>query len=477
LSDAHFHSQSKRSSTFLFTLTINSECQTNPLVPKCPVFQEEKGGRAYQKLGFVDIDLAQFAGCGLTTRRYLLEGYNDKKHRQDNSTLKLQVDCTLLTGDPLFKRPSKTSANLHVPSYGSASNSKDNTMNSQLNPNDLAEEAPLHETAALAENNNLVSCSDHNDPLSRHSTLKEDLLLSGKSYPLKFGGGLLLEDATALAGSVNIKQGEDCNSGESVSSGFGSLPRYKHDQRLNTVQGNTFTLFLIRKISDIFYGLYFNLIVFFPDQEINDEIKGHNYAHPKSGENTASHSRQSSGEEVLVVYVMIFPVFLSFPNRVSSSELFFVHSVRNRDHGIFGSNERLKQLHQNTLPANTHLNKQTKPQYATLQPAQQRLLRGRLEHGDNLNNKVDATRVDCEDIVNEIIESQLRENDCSLSQEPEFGLELVVAKDGTAKLGSKAITRTRKACNVEPATNLFNSHSNPNSRPNSSIETLRSENV
>lgn len=67
----------------------------------CPA-QESKGGRSYHKLGFADIDLAEFAGAGLTTRRYLLEGY-DTRHRQDNSTLKVSIDMTLLSGDPCFK--------------------------------------------------------------------------------------------------------------------------------------------------------------------------------------------------------------------------------------------------------------------------------------------------------------------------------------------------------------------------------------
>lgn len=65
-------------------------------------FQEVKGGRAYQKLGFVDLNLAEFAGCGSTQRRCLLEGYNTR-HRQDNSILKVTIKMTLSSGDPCFK--------------------------------------------------------------------------------------------------------------------------------------------------------------------------------------------------------------------------------------------------------------------------------------------------------------------------------------------------------------------------------------
>ena len=65
-------------------------------------FQEVKGGRSFQKLGFADLNLAEFAGSGSTSRRCLLEGYNTR-HRQDNSILKVTIFMTLLSGDPCFK--------------------------------------------------------------------------------------------------------------------------------------------------------------------------------------------------------------------------------------------------------------------------------------------------------------------------------------------------------------------------------------
>lgn len=66
------------------------------------ISQEVKGGRSYQKLGFADLNLAEFAGSGSTLRRCLLEGYNTR-HRQDNSILKVTILMTLLSGDPCFK--------------------------------------------------------------------------------------------------------------------------------------------------------------------------------------------------------------------------------------------------------------------------------------------------------------------------------------------------------------------------------------
>jgi len=44
----------------------------------------------FSQLGFVDINLAEFAGsASFTTKRYILEGYEDKTLRQDNSILEV----------------------------------------------------------------------------------------------------------------------------------------------------------------------------------------------------------------------------------------------------------------------------------------------------------------------------------------------------------------------------------------------------
>uniref|UniRef100_A0A3P9CT68 Family with sequence similarity 102 member Bb n=1 Tax=Maylandia zebra TaxID=106582 RepID=A0A3P9CT68_9CICH len=61
----------------------------DPCVCRVSVRKELKGGKAYAKLGFADLNLAEFAGSGNTTRRCLLEGYDTKNTRQDNSILKV----------------------------------------------------------------------------------------------------------------------------------------------------------------------------------------------------------------------------------------------------------------------------------------------------------------------------------------------------------------------------------------------------
>uniref|UniRef100_A0A3Q2UY76 Family with sequence similarity 102 member Bb n=1 Tax=Haplochromis burtoni TaxID=8153 RepID=A0A3Q2UY76_HAPBU len=65
------------------------ELSSVPFVNGVLFCKELKGGKAYAKLGFADLNLAEFAGSGNTTRRCLLEGYDTKNTRQDNSILKV----------------------------------------------------------------------------------------------------------------------------------------------------------------------------------------------------------------------------------------------------------------------------------------------------------------------------------------------------------------------------------------------------
>jgi len=65
--------------------------------------QEMEGGRSYLRLGYADINLAEFAGVKYVSNHcYLLDGYNSRS-RQDNSLLKVTIDMAQLSGDSLFK--------------------------------------------------------------------------------------------------------------------------------------------------------------------------------------------------------------------------------------------------------------------------------------------------------------------------------------------------------------------------------------
>ncbi|XP_061528689.1 early estrogen-induced gene 1 protein-like isoform X1 [Phycodurus eques] len=87
----------------------------DPSVCRVSVRKELKGGKAYTKLGFADLNMAEFAGSGSTVRCCLLEGYDTKNMRQDNSILKVIIGMTLLSGDPCFKTPASTAKSISIP--------------------------------------------------------------------------------------------------------------------------------------------------------------------------------------------------------------------------------------------------------------------------------------------------------------------------------------------------------------------------
>ncbi|KAL4635066.1 protein FAM102B-like isoform X1 [Arapaima gigas] len=97
--------------TFSFLCKMSASPSTgvlDPCVCRVSVRKELKGGKTYAKLGFADLNLAEFAGSGSTTRRCLLEGYDTKNTRQDNSILKVVISTQLKSGDPCFKTPPST---------------------------------------------------------------------------------------------------------------------------------------------------------------------------------------------------------------------------------------------------------------------------------------------------------------------------------------------------------------------------------
>ncbi|KAJ0012783.1 hypothetical protein NQD34_017117 [Periophthalmus magnuspinnatus] len=86
----------------------------DPCVCRVSVRKELKGGKAFSKIGFADLNIAEFAGSGSTVRCCILEGYDTKNTRQDNSILKVTIGMTLLSGDPCFKTPPSTAKTLSI---------------------------------------------------------------------------------------------------------------------------------------------------------------------------------------------------------------------------------------------------------------------------------------------------------------------------------------------------------------------------
>uniref|UniRef100_A0A667YNB0 Estrogen-induced osteoclastosis regulator 1 n=1 Tax=Myripristis murdjan TaxID=586833 RepID=A0A667YNB0_9TELE len=95
--------------TFVCKMSANPHTGVlDPSVCRVSVRKELKGGKAFTKLGFTDLNMAEFAGSGSTVRCCLLEGYDTKNTRQDNSILKLLllfVSC----------RPPSTAKSISVP--------------------------------------------------------------------------------------------------------------------------------------------------------------------------------------------------------------------------------------------------------------------------------------------------------------------------------------------------------------------------
>uniref|UniRef100_A0A3B5A4X6 Family with sequence similarity 102 member A n=1 Tax=Stegastes partitus TaxID=144197 RepID=A0A3B5A4X6_9TELE len=86
----------------------------DPCICRVSVRKELKGGKAFSKLGFADLNISEFAGSGSAVRCCILEGYDTKNTRQDNSILKVIIGMTLLSGDPCFKTPASTAKSVSI---------------------------------------------------------------------------------------------------------------------------------------------------------------------------------------------------------------------------------------------------------------------------------------------------------------------------------------------------------------------------
>ncbi|KAJ7332420.1 hypothetical protein JRQ81_014600 [Phrynocephalus forsythii] len=129
---------------FSFMCKMSASATTgvlDPCICRVSVRKELKGGKAYAKLGFADLNLAEVAGSGNTTRRCLLEGYDTKNTRQDNSILKVLISMQLMSGDPCFKTPPSTATSLSIAgepeSLREDRKGVENTTSSQLAVSDL----------------------------------------------------------------------------------------------------------------------------------------------------------------------------------------------------------------------------------------------------------------------------------------------------------------------------------------------------
>ncbi|XP_021966908.1 protein FAM102A [Folsomia candida] len=95
--NSHFEFECKLTAT-LSTGTLDAcTCRVS-------VRRESQGGKSYQKLGFADINLAEFAGGTPQSRSFLLEEYNSST-RANNALLRVTLCMRVKEGDFCFKVP------------------------------------------------------------------------------------------------------------------------------------------------------------------------------------------------------------------------------------------------------------------------------------------------------------------------------------------------------------------------------------
>ncbi|XP_078686142.1 early estrogen-induced gene 1 protein-like isoform X1 [Branchiostoma floridae x Branchiostoma belcheri] len=298
----------------------------DPCICRVSVRKEVKGGKTFTKLGFVDVNLGEFAGSGTTSRRYLLEGY-DSKHRQDNSILKVNIAMTLLSGDPCFKAPDM-----------------------------------------------------------------KQMVLPGERMDVS-----LQLDCKADDGGGSLASG---------SSGFGSLPRKNRPSVL--------TSGLVSPSSDEHEQSPLSEDVFEMGHSRNSSYASQQ---SKASDYSSTHSRSSSYTE---------PGHFRNPSHSSS--------------GQYSSSSSLPETcaSGDTLTAETA---GTTPKAPVRRVGADRLLltvcrqQHDIKHKEaNQQRRVDDTRIDADDVVNQILQSQ--DFSADMSTEDDEGLRLFVAKDGTTALSS-----------------------------------------
>ncbi|MGH0150593.1 UNVERIFIED_CONTAM: hypothetical protein FKN15_057373 [Acipenser sinensis] len=67
------------------------------------------------QMGFADINLSEFAGSGFQIHHSILEMYDSRANKPDNSILKVGIQMQLLAGDPCFRVPASTTSTATLP--------------------------------------------------------------------------------------------------------------------------------------------------------------------------------------------------------------------------------------------------------------------------------------------------------------------------------------------------------------------------
>ncbi|XP_066588903.1 uncharacterized protein [Prorops nasuta] len=221
---------------FEFECKMSANASTgvlNPCILRISVRKELKGGRSTQKLGFTDLNLAEFAGAGLCRRRCLLEGYG-ASHRQDNSMLCVAIKMNMLSGDILFKVPSPSlkQTQLAVPGApGVPGTTADEVPGSERsNREDYVSSGSLAGSIASA------SSGFGSLPKKRPALFSSELISGTESYdPITFNEVVPSALPTEVLIEAHTESGHSRNSSNtsqlSKGSGYGSLNSHSQHSR------------------------------------------------------------------------------------------------------------------------------------------------------------------------------------------------------------------------------------------------------
>ncbi|KAK9727938.1 N-terminal C2 in EEIG1 and EHBP1 protein [Popillia japonica] len=218
-------------------------------VLRISVRKECKGGRSFTKLGFVDLNLAEYAGAGVTCKKALLEGY-DSRHRQDNSMLKFSIEMNMLSGDILFKVPS--------PSHKQVGSEENNT--DSRGPDDYS-------GGSIASGSSGFGSLPKKRPPLLSSELVIGHTLPENNVPIT----LAVEQSTDNIPSLNTEaeevpseQGHSRNSSNtsqmSKASGYSSIHSHTHSRQSSSGDSGH-----IRDLHKLKRGTTFSILSTFPD--------------------------------------------------------------------------------------------------------------------------------------------------------------------------------------------------------------------
>uniref|UniRef100_A0A3Q0KI13 C2 NT-type domain-containing protein n=1 Tax=Schistosoma mansoni TaxID=6183 RepID=A0A3Q0KI13_SCHMA len=152
-----------------FHCKFKSNAETSILDPnilKVSIRMETKGGKSFHKVGFVSINLSCFAAVGnvINRRRYILEGYDEKRKRQDNSLLSISFCLRQLTGDNCFRTPKEDLSNCLIEPPDFIELPETDSETREYSMTDCSLMNSVHNTTTTTNiNNNSVTNQNSND--------------------------------------------------------------------------------------------------------------------------------------------------------------------------------------------------------------------------------------------------------------------------------------------------------------------------